>query len=173
MSALKFFRLASVLLFLMITSSLESAEKPNFSGTWIFNPQTSRLEIKDAPIASTFIIQHREPNFHLKRTHVYPDGKRDTWGIDLITDGKHEVVRKHGQDRDVTRMYWDNDVLVLDERITAPDGQMGTNVVRYSLSSNGRNLIALEHEEFPDGKVTNRWVFDKQFDPREKNSGGR
>jgi len=159
----------NLLLFVALTTaSAQSNAKPNFSGTWVLNVPASKLELKNPPIASTFTIHHREPNFHLKRTHVYANGKRDTWGIDLITDGKHEVVRKDGPARDVTRMYWDNSVLVLDEKETAPDGSFGTNVVRYTLSENGKTMTALEHEEYPGGRLTNKWVFDKQTIPHTK-----
>ena len=152
-----------LLLFIGITTAFaQSNAKPNFSGTWVLNTAASKLELKNPPIASTFTIQHREPNFHLKRTHVFANGKRDTWGIDLITDGKHKVVRKDGPARDVTRMYWDNAVLVLEEKETAPDGSFGTNVVRYTLSEDGKTMTASEHEEYPGGQLTNKWVFDKQ-----------
>ena len=159
---MKLRRLASLLLVVVATGFAQSEARPNFSGTWVLNLSASKLELKDAPTASTFNIRHTEPNFHLKRTHVYTDGKHDTWGIDLITDGKHEVVRKDGPNRDVTRMYWDHDVLILDEKVTAPDGSFGTNVVRYSLSANGNTMTALEHEKYPGGQLTNQWVFDKQ-----------
>ena len=158
-------RLGSLLLVAVATCFGQSDGRPNFSGTWVLNLRASKLELKDAPTASTFNIRHTEPNFHLKRTHVYADGKRDTWRIDLISDGKHKVVRKDGPNRDVTRMYWDRDVLVLDEKVTAPDGSFGTNVVRYSLSNNGNTMTALEHEEYPGGQLTNQWVFDRQAMP--------
>jgi hypothetical protein len=52
--------------------------------------------------------------------------------------------------------------LVLDEKTTAPDGSFGTNVVRYSLSKDGNTMTASEHEEYTGGKLTNRWVFERQ-----------
>ena len=158
---MKLSRLVSLLLVVAATGFAQSEAKPNFSGTWILNLGASKLELRSAPTASTFNIRHTDPNFRLNRTHVYADGKRDTWGIDLITDGKHQVVRKDGPNRDVTRMYWDHNVLVLDEKVTAPDGSFGTNVVRYSLSEDGNTMTALEHEEYPGGKLTDRWVFKK------------
>jgi hypothetical protein len=159
---MKYARIALAGLLAAATVFAQPNAKPNFSGTWILNTSASKLELKHPPIASTFTILHNEPDFHLKRTHVYADGKHDTWGIDLITDGKYEVIRKDGPDRDVTKMYWDNTALVLDEKVTAPDGSFGTNVVRYTLSDNGRTMTALEHEEYPGGQLTNKWVFEKQ-----------
>jgi hypothetical protein len=43
--------------------------KPDFSGTWIFNPAKSKLEI-DPPTKSIFVIEHRDPKFSLSRTHT-------------------------------------------------------------------------------------------------------
>lgn len=100
----------------------------------------------------------------MKRTHIYHDVKyNNTWSIALITDGKHEVVEHDGSGgRAVTRMYWDKNVLILDMRITDARGLTGTNVVRYSLSTDGKTMTALEHEEYPGAKLTNSWVFEKQ-----------
>ena len=162
--------LIATLLFCTVAATAQALPKPDFSGTWIFNPQKSKIEYKNVPVASTFIIQHQEPAFHLKRTHVYRDGKQDTRDIDLVTDGKHEVVQNEGPYRRVTRMYWDGDALVLDMKITAADGSTGTNVVRYSLSRDRHTMTALERHEDPDGKVTNRWVFDRQVSAKEKSA---
>jgi hypothetical protein len=144
----------------------QSAQKPNFSGTWILNLQKSTLEVWDQPIAATFIIQHHESEFHLKRTHIYRDGERDTWSHDLITDGRHKEVQNEGTIREVTRMYWDGDVLVLDMKSTATDGSTGTNVVRYSLSVDGNTMTTIEREDFPGGRRTNLWVYDREVTPK-------
>jgi hypothetical protein len=167
---MKFARVVLFLFCVSLSLLAQSAAQPNLSGTWLLDLAASDLHFKKSPIASTFTIRHNDPNFHLKRTHVYRDGKRDTWSIDLITDGKHEVVRSDGPNRDVTRMYWDNDVLVLDEKSTAPDGSFGTNVVRYSLSKDEKTLTAQEHEEHPGGQLTNRWVLRKQTVQKAKNN---
>ena len=44
--------------------------KPDFTGTWEFNPSRSSLQ-NPAPESSTFGIEHREPYFYLERTHVF------------------------------------------------------------------------------------------------------
>lgn len=132
--------------------------KPNFTGVWKLNLQKSKLEIPP-PTATTFRIDHREPHFHLSRTHVY--GKQsDTWSADLTTDGK-EYYQKEGNLETWTRVYWDGDSLVLDQKIKL-NGKEGTNVVRYSLADNGRTFIALERMRTPRFSHENRWVFDKQ-----------
>jgi hypothetical protein len=165
-SAMKLGWITLSLLCLIPMVLAQSVQMPNFSGTWILNLQRSKLEVKDPPVTATFVIQHREPEFHLKRTHVYRDGQRDTRSHNLITDGKHEEVQNEGSIRNVTRMYWDGDVLVLDMKSTATDGSTGTNVVRYSLSADRNTMTALEREEFPGGKRTNLWVYERQATPK-------
>jgi hypothetical protein len=55
--------------------------KPDFSGTWRFNPEKSALQIP-APDATIFVIEHREPLLHITRTHVVA-GKSDatSWSL--------------------------------------------------------------------------------------------
>jgi hypothetical protein len=142
-------------------SSSQPAPKPDFSGTWVLNLQRSKIEIANPPAASTFTIRHKEPAFHLERTHTYSSGRTNTWSIDLVTDGKHEVTATEGSTSSRTRMYWEGDALVLDMTITTADGESGTNVVHYTLSPDGKTFTALERQEFPWAKHTNRWVFDR------------
>jgi hypothetical protein len=154
-----------VSLFISSAATLMYAQqggKPDFSGTWVMNVQKS--EVKDPPVSSVFKIVHREPAYHWSATHVYQDGKNDTARLDLITDGKHEATRKYRGYKSHIRMYWEGDVLVLDEKAVTKDGT-GTNVVRYSLSADGKTLTAIEHDEIPSASWTNRWVFDRQADP--------
>lgn len=138
----------------------QSISKPNFTGTWIFNPQRSTIE-GSAPSASTFHIKHDEPNFHLSRTHVF-NGESDTWSIDLATDGKHEVVEHNSYYTARTRMYWEGSSLVLDMKMVTNKGERAANFVKYSLSENGKTFIALEHYEDSTEHHLNKWVFDKK-----------
>ena len=138
----------------------QSVNKPNFTGTWIFNPQRSTIE-GSAPSASTFHIKHDEPNFHLTRTHVL-NGKSDTWSIDLVTDGKHEVVEHNYYYSARTRMYWEGSSLVLDMKMLTKKGERATNLVKYSLSKDGKTFMALERYEDSTEHHLNKWVFDKK-----------
>ncbi len=167
---MKYKFIALVLFCVFHTLYAQSERRPNFTGTWILNPQKSKLESENPPIASKFIIQHRDPRWRLKRTHIYRDGMHNTWSITLTTDGKHEAVQHDGSGgQAITRMYWDGNVLVLDMRLTDARGLTGSNVVRYSLSTDGKTMTALEHEEYPGGKVTNEWVFGKEAPKPVKN----
>ena len=89
-------------------------QKPDFTGTWTFNQKESVLEIP-APDSTVMVIDHREPHFHLERTHV-TGSRTDTFTIDLTTDDNavtrvHEGVELHA------RMFWKDNDLVFDTEI--------------------------------------------------------
>lgn len=132
--------------------------RPDFSGTWRFNPSKSRLQIP-LPESTVFVIDHREPHFHLERTHVFGETS-DTFVIDLTTDG--QTVRKSHRDVQIlARLYWDAQALVFNSHVIRGN-EKGTNIVRYQLADQGRTFIALEELSLPDHKHTNTWVFDRQ-----------
>jgi hypothetical protein len=136
----------------------QQPQKPDFSGTWKFNAEKSKLQIP-APSSSTFMVDHKEPKFHLTRTHVY-DGKPDTWSIDLTTDGK-EVVQQEADRTLHARLYWEGNELVFDSKIVLKDRE-ATNVVKYQLSLDGKTFTASESFRGPRLKYDNIWVFDKE-----------
>lgn len=136
----------------------QQPQKPDFSGVWKFNPEKSKLQIP-APTSSTFVVDHKDPKFHLTRTHVY-DGKPDTWSIDLTTDGK-EVVQQEGDRTIRVRLYWEGNDLIFDSIIVLKDRQ-ATNIVRYQLSPDGKTFIATESFRGPKLKYDNIWVFDRE-----------
>jgi hypothetical protein len=150
----------SLVLFLGWTGCALALEpqKPDFSGVWKFNPEKSKLQIPP-PSSSTFRVDHREPEFHLSRTHVY-DGKPDIWGIDLTTDGK-EVIQQEGEQTLRARLYWEGNQLVFDSKIVFKDRE-ASNIVRYQLSEEGETFTAYESFRGPRHKYDNVWVFDKE-----------
>ena len=131
--------------------------KPDFSGTWRFNPSRSLLQIPP-PDSTTFIIDHREPHFRLKRTLVHGQ-TADTFEIDLTTDGT-PVRKRHGDLDFDGRLTWDADTLVFESFVTR-GVETGTNIVRYQLADQGRTFIALEEVRSPNYNHSNRWVFDR------------
>lgn len=149
-----------LLLAMNILAHGQQSSKPNFSGTWVFNAQKSTLQ-DPPPSSMTFQIEQHDPHFRLSRTQVY-GGKSDTWTLDTVTDGQKEVVQHSALYTSHIRMYWDGDTLVLDEKISASDGSKASNMVKYSLAGDGKTLLAVENEETPVGKATNKWVYDKQ-----------
>ena len=140
------------------------AEKlpPPFSGTWVLNMERSKVEAAHPPVSGEAVIRYDGKTWHFKRTHRSTAGKVDVWSIDLVVGSPKFHVEKDGPYVFHTRMFRDGDSLVLAENITASDGQMGRNTVRYSLEDNGSTLIADEKEETPVGNETNRWVFERR-----------
>jgi hypothetical protein len=132
--------------------------RPNFTGTWKFNPAKSSLQIP-VPESTTFVIEHSEPRFRLERTHVFA-GKSDTFSIDLTTNGK-AVVRAHAGLEIDASLRWEGDTLVFDSRLKR-EGEQATNTVRYSLSADGQTFIAEEQLRSKEQSHDNKWVFDKQ-----------
>ena len=131
--------------------------KPDFTGTWTFNRDKSRLQIP-APDATVFVVDHREQELRISRTHVARD-RRDTFSIDLTTDGR-EVSVDRADVRLWCRASWDGDTLVFDTRLVRA-GEEATNAVRYTLASDGRTFSA--EERFRSGSMNydNIWVLDK------------
>jgi hypothetical protein len=132
-------------------------DKPDFSGSWRFSPQKSRLQIPQ-PTEARFQIEHREPAFHLTRTLQFGD-KGNTISLHLTTDGKASV-QALGEMQARIRVYWDGSELVLDSIITA-GGNTGTNLVRYSLQDEGRTFVARESFRSKTHNYDNLWVFDR------------
>lgn len=132
--------------------------KPDLSGTWAINRERSRLEIP-MPDSTVFTIEHREPRFHLERTHVVGE-TRDVFSIELTTDGR-VAESTHRGIRIEARAFWDGDVLVFDSRLTLGE-EKGTNTVRYELVAGGMSFIAQERVEFQSHTHSNTWVFDRQ-----------
>ena len=151
----------SLVLFLMsLTIGLQGKlVKPNFTGTWKFNAAKSKLQIA-APDSTVFVVEHREPRFHLTRTHVF-NGQSDTWEIELTTDGK-EVVREEPTRTLRCRMYWEGDALVFLVRIRKHDGEKVTDRVRYVLAADGKSIAAYESYRGRTQRADNVWILEKQ-----------
>lgn len=143
----------------------QEKSKANFSGDWTLNVRESKLEIPNAPVKTTVHIHHEGNSFELRRTHVYADDTTDE------VQAKFEIgapmsESKVGRFLTRSRLFWEGDALVLDQQITTDDNKRGSNHVQYTLLKNGMQLLALETEEYPGGKFTNRWVFDRKRDDK-------
>ncbi len=135
----------------------QAPTKPDFSGTWRANFAKSKLQIQQ-PESTVFVLDHREPRFILSRTHTFA-GKSDTWGIELITDGKETVRKESGRALHV-RLTWEGDSLVFDVELDLPEGK-GHDRVKYSISPDGKTFTAQESYRDPKTSYDNLWVFDR------------
>jgi hypothetical protein len=136
--------------------------KPDFSGTWVFNAHKSKLKMP-APENLTLRIEQKNAHVQLVRTQTY-GGQKFDWTLDGAIDGKQEVVQKNPQYTANIRVYWQGDALILDQKITATDGTVATDIVTYSLESDGRTLLGMERQETvgSSGGATNKWVYERQ-----------
>jgi hypothetical protein len=132
--------------------------KPDFTGTWKFNPNRSLLQIP-APESTVFVIEHNEPYFRLERTHVF-DGKSDTFSIDLTTNGEAVALASAGFEIQAS-LRWEGDALLFDSRLER-QREHATNLVRYRLSDDGQTFTAEERFRGSQYSYENKWVFDKQ-----------
>jgi type 1 fimbria pilin len=152
-----------LLLTLAVTSpGQQTAGKPNFSGTWIFSAQKSALTMPP-PTSMTLKIDQNDPQVRLARTQVFGD-QSYKWDLDIVADGQKEVVQDSPQYTANIKMYWEGNSLVLDQKITAPDGTKATDQVTYSLADGGNTLEAVENQKFERVKkpIVNKWVYNKQ-----------
>ena len=163
-------RIAAPLFILVLTVAVLSASgtlrqgapagKPDLSGTWVLNLQWCQLQSPAKLDSGTITIEHRDPAFRFSRTFV-TGGREDSVSYELTTDGREKIVTEPGRTT-TSRMSWDGDVLVLDEKIVLTDGRAATNTVRYSLHEGGRMLIAEEKFRGPFHKHDNLWVADRK-----------
>lgn len=151
---------APALLAMCLASARARAQiaHPNFSGTWVMNAAKSRLEVP-VPDSTIFIIHHDEPIVRIFRTHA-TDGKLDTATVILRTDSSEVNWALHGTKLRL-RSWWNGDELVFWTGFADGD-RPGSQVVRYSISADGKTFTAVERADTPEVKHVNRWVFDRR-----------
>jgi nuclear transport factor 2 (NTF2) superfamily protein len=154
--------IAALFLLLATTLTAEESSQADFSGTWIFNLERSKLEMP-APVESTFWIEHQNGIFKLTRTHVWEE-HWDTVSFEAAPGGD-ELYKETGEFETWTRLYWLGEELVLDMKM-AYKGERGTNVVHYRLTDEGKTFVAAEWYHMPREQHHNLWVFDKVSDDR-------
>jgi hypothetical protein len=133
-------------------------KKPDFSGSWKFNPTKSQLEIPP-PDSTVVVIDHREPIFRLSRTHTV-GGKVDTFAVDLTTDGNSVAIEKSGM-RMHARLWWEGQTLVFDTAFVRGNEE-ATNLVRYELVEARNTILARESFRSTSVRYDNIWVMERQ-----------
>jgi len=154
---------------IVASGALAAAEKPGFSGTWMFNAQKSRLQVPAMLESGIFTIDHREPVFRFSRVFVI-GGREDALSYELTTDGREKIEKL--TDRTITsKLHWEDSVLVLQNRIVLLDRREATNTVRYKLLNDGRMLVAEEEFRGPLRKHDNLWVADLKAPLKNQDKG--
>jgi hypothetical protein len=140
-------------------ASLSSGpSRPTFTGTWVLNLAKSHLEVPP-PDSTIFVIRHREPIVRIFRTHARA-GSLDTVTITLRTDSSRVDGELRGA-TSISRAWWEGSELVFALALSRGD-QRASQVVRYSLSDQGRTFTAVEDVDAGAASHVNRWVFDRR-----------
>ena len=110
----------------------------------------------------TLEIAQNDPEISFSRTQVY-DAQNYEWKLDIVADGQKEVVQDAPGYTTRSRVYWEGNAIVVDQKITAPDGTKVDDVVTYTLINDG-TLQALEKQTTvgAKGATTNKWVYDRK-----------
>lgn len=136
--------------------------KPNLTGTWVFDAQKSALKVPP-PTSMTLQITQNDPQISFARTQVYGD-QSFNWKLDADTGGQKEVEEKQPGYTTASRVYWQGNALIIDQKITASDGTKINDTVTYTLEDGFNTLQAVERQTTVGGKgsTTNKWVYDKK-----------
>ncbi len=163
----RFFFLLAALVFLS-SSRMPGQSLPNFSGTWKFDAAKSKLQTPNPPSAGTVTITFDGTRWRYQRTHEYSARKPEVFSMDLKVNDAKAHVDKEGPLTFALRLARAGDSLVLHEDITASNGQKATSTVRYTLANKGQTLTEIEHKQTPSHEETNRWVFDRVVERRNR-----
>ena len=135
--------------------------KPNFSGTWVFDSHKSKLVVPP-PTTMTLEIKQEDPQISFVRTQTYGD-QNFNWKLAATLDDPKPVVENGPGYVTDSRVYWQQNNLVLDQKMTASDGTKVSDVVTYSMLPDG-SLQAFEAQTTVGGKGANnnKWIYDKK-----------
>ena len=135
--------------------------KPDFSGEWVLNRPASTLPPPVSNVESGVVrIEHREPEFHFRRTYVIAGTSRDA-AFSIRTDGTEATQTGPQGFPTTSTLRWDGAALVLAMRIAGP-GFIATNDIRYELLDGGRRLRATEAGRAPQGSHDAVWIYDRR-----------
>lgn len=137
------------------------AAKPNLSGTWVFDAHKSKLVVPP-PTSMTLEIKQEDPQISFARTQVYGD-QSFNWKLKATIDDAKPVQQDESGYVMNSRVFWQQNTLVLDQKISASDGTKVSDTVTYSLLPDG-TLQAYESQTTVGGKGANnnRWIYNRK-----------
>ncbi len=131
--------------------------KPDFSGEYVLNRQTSTLSSGAAAIQSGVVrIEHADPMFRYRATFV-ADGKALEYSFELLSDGREITATED----EVSSLRWEGDALLAIWCTKSPDPEL-TISWRYELHDGGVRLRAIEQIRGRGRDQDNVWVFDRR-----------
>jgi hypothetical protein len=155
--------IAGILLGLSVFGA--TLEKPDFSGEWILNRQTSTVSTLAKAVQSGAVrIEHRDPMFRYKAAFMSENGPMQygplPYEYELRSDGREVGFIQQGLTT-VSSLRWEGETLVATWRIQRPDGELRITS-RYELIDNGRRLRAVEQVRGGLQEQDNIWMFDRR-----------
>lgn len=129
-------------------------DHPDFSGVWCADFKRSKLEI-EAPASTTFQMNHEDPFLLVNRMHKAKDFE-DQVALQHRTDGKETLFCKGNLEIRII-CSWKGTSLVCCSRFMVGESE-AENVVTYTLSTDGQELLADERYSGPPRSYHNRWV---------------
>jgi hypothetical protein len=150
-------RILPVVLFCLSISGAYA--KPNFSGTWKLNTETSDFGPMPKPEKGTMTIDHSEPNVQFSNDATGPRGQQVT-KFKYVTDGS-EVSNTNGPVEMKSKAKWDGDALVV-ETTGNLQGNDLTLSDKWSLSGDGKTFKMNRHIKVPQGEFDQVYVYEKQ-----------
>ena len=128
---------------------------PDFSGDYVLDYPASVLSSGAAAFRSAAVqIDHREPMFRYWAKFV-ADNKTFEYSFERLTDGRAVAVGEA-----VSRLYWEGDALVSEDRSGMPDCLV-TMSWRYELLDGGRRLRMTEQIRGSGRDQDNVWEFER------------
>ena len=140
-------------------------EKPDFSGEWILNRQTSTVSTLAKAVQTGVVrIEHRDPMFRYKAAFVGENGPLQygplPYEYELRSDGREVGFIQQGLTT-VSTLRWEGEALVATWRIQRVDGELRISS-RYELIDNGSRLRAVEQVRGGLQDQDNIWMFDRR-----------
>jgi|SRR5581483_4478040 len=153
-------RVVIALVFLIASSSASPDNRPNFSGTWIMNPDKTDFGPLPKPDKAKYVIQHSGANLSIDYTQ-----DSDTRHLEATSDGEERVTESDDESELWTRVSWSGPVLVWEARRRAKPAhevRPVSWVSRWTLSEDGKTLTINRRITAGDQSVDEVMVFDKQ-----------
>jgi len=153
---------------LLVSTAL--AQKPDFSGTWVFNSEKSQLpemgRRRGGGGGGTITITHKDPKITMVTVTETQRGERKL-EVELTLGGDPvKVAGRMGGDS-VYKGYWDKDgknIIIETEMTIDRGGQVFTMTgkLTYQLSADGKTLTCDQVRTTPRGDMESKLVYDKK-----------
>ncbi|MEZ5428929.1 MAG: hypothetical protein R2747_21970 [Pyrinomonadaceae bacterium] len=132
-------------------------EKPDFSGTWILNQETSSPDSKTLENYEDFrlVISHKDPEITIRKSYLYKN-KPLSYEIILFTDKRKEVNKTPLTPEQFSEIesqtFWRKKTLFRKYESPATGNTVRLIYEKYSLSDDGKTLtISTENRIFRSG----------------------